>query len=87
MPLPWIGNDPNTVPTMTNPNPSQILRMAVALAAMVGPLASIACEPDQPQMDPVAHGAEIRAWQARRVEGLKNPTGWLSVAPLSAYLL
>jgi len=40
------------------------------------------CEPELPQMDPEVHGAEIQAWQLRRVEGLKAATGWLSVIGL-----
>ena len=44
--------------------------------------AATACQPDLPQMDPDVHLAEIQAWQARRMEGLKAPTGWLSVIGL-----
>lgn len=43
---------------------------------------STACQEDLPQMDPDLHLAEIQAWQSRRVEGLKSPTGWLSVIGL-----
>jgi uncharacterized protein (DUF1684 family) len=45
-------------------------------------VAVTACQPDLPQMDPDVHLAEIQAWQVRRVEGLKAPTGWLSVIGL-----
>jgi len=57
---------------------------ASALAATVVALVLLtsACQSDLPQMDPEAHAAEIEAWQTRRVEGLKAPTGWLSVIGL-----
>jgi len=45
-------------------------------------LLSVGCTSDLPQMDPEVHAAEIQAWQVRRVEGLKAPTGWLSVIGL-----
>jgi uncharacterized protein (DUF1684 family) len=53
----------------------------VATVVATGLLTS-ACQPDLPQMDPEVHAAEIQAWQTRRVEGLKAPTGWLSVIGL-----
>ncbi|MFH1762828.1 MAG: DUF1684 domain-containing protein, partial [Gemmatimonadota bacterium] len=45
-------------------------------------LASIGCEPDLPQMDPEVHRSEIQTWQARRLEELRQPDGWLSVIGL-----
>ncbi len=53
----------------------------VATVVATGVLTS-ACQPDLPQMDPEVHAAEIEAWQTRRAEGLKAPTGWLSVIGL-----
>ncbi len=68
--------------TVMNTEPLQTLRGLVALAMTAGSFVSMGCEPDLPQMDPEVHSAEIQAWQVRRIEGLKAPTGWLSVIGL-----
>ena len=67
---------------MINTGPRQILSSFVVFAATACTLVLMGCEPDLPQMDPEVHRSEIQAWQARRVEGLKAPTGWLSVIGL-----
>ena len=67
---------------MMNIEPLKILRGFVVLAVTAGSFVSMGCEPDLPQMDPDLHSAEIQAWQVKRVEGLKAPTGWLSVIGL-----
>ena len=67
---------------MTSGEPRQILPRLAVLAVVAGTLASIGCEPDLPQMDPEVHGSEIQAWHARRLEGLRQPDGWLSVIGL-----
>ncbi len=55
--------------------PGSILLAAVAFAAT-------ACNPDLPQLDPEAHGAEMEAWHAQRLDGLRRPDSWLSVIGL-----
>jgi len=67
---------------MMNTDPRQILRGFVVLAVTAGSFASIGCEPDLPQMDPEVHRSEVQAWHARRLEGLRQPDGWLSVIGL-----
>lgn len=56
-------------------------RFPVSGVVVIG-ITATACQPDLPQIDPDLHQAEIQAWQVRRVEGLKAPTGWLSVIGL-----
>ena len=60
----------------------QVFHGFSALSAAAGLALSVGCQPDLPQMDPEVHASEIEAWQARRVEGLKAPDGWLSVIGL-----
>jgi uncharacterized protein len=42
----------------------------------------ISCAPKQPEVDPLAHKAEIEAWHANRIVNLKGNNGWLNIAGL-----
>jgi uncharacterized protein (DUF1684 family) len=56
----------------------RLLGILVATAFLLVP----GCQSDLPQMDPEAHRLEIREWHSRRIEGLLQPDGWLSVVGL-----
>ena len=53
-----------------------------ALAATIIVTVVSACAPDPPLPDTEQHRAEIEAWQAKRVEDLRKPDGWLAMAGL-----
>lgn len=69
-------------------NPSMTGLWSQAFSRLWTPLGGVfllllgACQPDLPRMDPEVHRAEIQAWHARRLEGLRQPDGWLSVVGL-----
>ena len=67
---------------MRDTRPGRIFKRSIALLVPACLLAILGCEPDLPQMDPQVHSSEIQAWQVRRMDGLKAPTGWLSVIGL-----
>jgi uncharacterized protein (DUF1684 family) len=43
---------------------------------------SLACSPGMPNLDPDDHRSEIEAWHAQRVESLRRPDSWFSLAGL-----
>jgi len=45
-------------------------------------LAAVSCATELPPPDPDEHRAAVLAWQARRIEELSQPDGWLSVVGL-----
>ena len=67
---------------MENARLRKSFRTVLVLSVNAGLLLPMGCEPDLPQMDAEVHRSEIDAWQVRRIEGLKAPTGWLSVIGL-----
>jgi uncharacterized protein (DUF1684 family) len=54
----------------------------IRLRIMPALVASLACSPGLPNLDPDNHRIEIEAWHAQRVESLRRPDSWLSLAGL-----
>ncbi len=56
--------------------------MHVGVVVTLTVAAALSCTPELPTPDPARHRADVQAWQERRVEGIKQPDGWLSVVGL-----
>ena len=54
----------------------------VFFCALLTVVTTLACAPEVPNLDPEVHLSEIESWHARRVESLRRPDSWFSLAGL-----